>query len=449
MVQTFSNQALNTLVNYGVRSFASSADNFFMTESRSDLLEFSAGSFADRAEVRVADARGEVGRADVWITDPPYADAIVYHELSEFFLAWYEKHLPRLFPDWNPDSRRRALAIQGSGKAFREAMVATYSNLAARMPDDGMQIVMFTHSDAGVWADLALILWAAGLRVTAAWTVATETPSGNKSGSNYVQGTVLMVLRKRQGEDMAFLDELVPQVETEVQAQLDAMLALEDADDPKFSDADYQLAAYAAALRVLTAYANIEDVDVAYELARERTDRDESPIVRIIQDAVRTASNYLVPPGLEGEVWRRLSPEERLYLKCLEVESHGDYRSGVFMEFARGLGVRDYRHMLHSGRANQTRLNTASEFQRREWGSEGFGSSPLRHSLYAVYQTAAGDDPAVGRTYLKNELAADYWPQRLHLIALAEYLARLPMEHWRRDAEAARLLAGLLRQDSV
>jgi len=34
-----------------------------------------------------------------------------YHELSEFFLAWYEKRLPELFPDWYSDSKR-ALAIK-------------------------------------------------------------------------------------------------------------------------------------------------------------------------------------------------------------------------------------------------------------------------------------------------------------------------------------------------
>jgi putative DNA methylase len=36
---------------------------------------------------------------------------------------------------------------------------------------------MFTHQDASVWADLTMILWAAGLHVTAAWTIATETDS--------------------------------------------------------------------------------------------------------------------------------------------------------------------------------------------------------------------------------------------------------------------------------
>ena len=37
---------------------------------------------------------------DLWITDPPYADAINYHELGDFFLAWYESNYRRRFPDW-------------------------------------------------------------------------------------------------------------------------------------------------------------------------------------------------------------------------------------------------------------------------------------------------------------------------------------------------------------
>jgi adenine-specific DNA methylase len=59
-------------------------------------------------------------------------------------------------------------------------MVDCYRNLAAHMPDDGAQIVMFTHQNTGVWADLALILWAAGLRVTAAWTLPRRPLQGSK-----------------------------------------------------------------------------------------------------------------------------------------------------------------------------------------------------------------------------------------------------------------------------
>jgi hypothetical protein len=61
------------------------------------------------------------------------------------------------------------------------------------LPDNGLQIVMFTHQDAGVWADMAAIVWGAGLQVTAAWYIATETSSELKKGG-YVQGAVLLVL---------------------------------------------------------------------------------------------------------------------------------------------------------------------------------------------------------------------------------------------------------------
>ena len=167
-------------------------------------------------------------------------------------------------------------------------MVDCYRNLAAHMPDNGYQIVMFTHQAVSVWADLALILWAAGLRVTASWTIATETDSALKEG-NYVQGTALLVLRKQTSDNTAFLDELYPEVEYEVKAQLDAMLELEDQEDPNFSDTDYRLAAYAAALRVLTQYSSIEDIDVAHELAKPRKRAKASPIEQIIADAVKVA----------------------------------------------------------------------------------------------------------------------------------------------------------------
>lgn len=436
--QVFSNQALNTLDSFGSRTFESLYSAW--------TVRFPNEPCNRVTDVAVADVRIADKVADYWITDPPYADAINYHELSEFFLAWYEKHLPKLFPEWYADSKR-ALAIRGTGKEFRQGMVDAYSNLAAHTPDNGLQIVMFTHQDAGVWADLALILWAAGLRVTAAWTIATETESALKEG-NYVQGTVLMVLRKQTSQDVAFLDEIVPQVEIEVEHQLQSMLALDDREDPNFSDADYQLAAYAAALRVLTQYQGIEDIDVAYELSRERKRGEASPIERIIEDAVKTASNFLVPSGLEAPLWKRLSPEEKLYLKCLEVEAHGDYRSGVFQEFARGFGVRDYTFMLQSGKANQTRLKTATEFKRRDWGTEGFGSSLLRHALFAVYQTADQDNAKVGLTYLKTELR-DYWTQRENLVGMLGFLGKLPIPHWTKDAEAARLLAGAVENDHV
>ena len=436
--QTFSNQALNTLLNFACRGLAALEKTF--------TLGVSAYALAGSGKVASSDARSTAYSSDIWLTDPPYADAVNYHELSEYFLAWYGQQVTSLFRGWYSDSKR-ALAVRGANSAFRRSMVDCYRNLATHMPDNGVQVVMFTHQDASVWSDLTLILWAAGLRVTAAWTIGTETQSALKQG-NYVQGTVLMVLRKQIAEKTAFSDEVIPEVEEEVERQLDAMLKLDDRDDPNFSDADYQLAAYAAALRVLTAYHSIEDIDIARELARERRKGDANPIETIIADAVRTASNFLIPKGLHGHIWRGLGPEEKLYLKGVEIESHGESRTGVYQEFARGFGVRDYRFLLKSGKANETRLKTATEFGRRELGGAGFGGSVVRQALYAVWRAVETEETADSLTWLRTELP-DYWQQRETLVSVLRYLAGLDIDHWREDATAARLVAGAVENDHV
>jgi len=440
---TFYNQALNTFFNYGTRSLALLHTVFLKTQK---AFVTSKGSI-----VVPEDCRSVSQVSDVWITDPPYADAVNYHELGEFFLAWYEKHLPRIFPDWYSDSKR-ALAVKGADQSFRQSMVECYRRLSEHMPADGMQVVMFTHQDASVWADLSMILWAAGLRVSAAWCVSTETPSSLREG-NYVQGTVLLVLRKQAGTETAFLDEVYQEVESEVRRQLDTMRDLDDAKDPNFSDTDYQLAAYAAALRVLTSR-KIEEIDVAYELTKMRTKGEKSPVEELIERAVKIACDHLVPRGIETHLWKSLTPLERLYLKGVELESHGERRIGVYQELARGFGVDEYTVLLASAKANETRLKTATEFGRKEMGDAGFGASIVRHALFAACKTAETDSPRDGITWLTTEVK-DYKSSRPRVIEILEFLAAISqnasLPHWHKGAEAAGILAGALRnrQDNV
>ena len=187
---------------------------------------------------------------------------------------------------------------------------------------------------------------------------------------------------------------------------------------------------------------------ISHELSRERRRDESNPIENIIENAVRTASNFLVPTDLPDHLWRRLTPEEKLYVKGLDVEGHGDFRSGVYQEFARGFGVRDYRHLLHTDKANRTRLKTASELGRRDLGDSAFGRSLVRHALYAVWQAAESGEVADSLTWLRAELS-DYWRQREALAAVLRYLAAIDVDHWREDADAARLVAGAVENDHV
>jgi len=438
---TYINQALNTIYNYTQRShFALETSWFYTIPQRNILID---------SKILPLDARETSYLVDMWVTDPPYADAVNYEELTELFLAWYEKRLPVLFPDWYADSKR-ALAVKGSDENFRIAMVECYRRLAESMADNGLQLVMFTHQDVDVWADLALILWSAGLRVTAAWTIATETDTAYKTGK-YVRGTALLILRKRKETLRGDRSDIYPDVQAEVQRQLKTMLEIDDKEDPNFGDSDYQLAAYAAALRVVTAYSAIEDIDVERELRRVRRVGESSPLTDMIRSAVRIASDFLVPDGLDSGIWKRLLPEERFYIKGVEIEAHGEYRDGVYQEFARGFGIRDYRGLIGSGAANQTRLKTPDELKGRDLSGEGFAGSMLRQILFAVYKTAEEEDPRPGLDYLKQEIPG-YWDRRQTIIALLNYLSHKPsvaMTHWKKDVESAHLLLGAVEGDGV
>ena len=83
---------------------------------------------AAEKSVGLCDARELTERCTVWITDPPYADAVNYEELSEFFLAWYVPHLKAVVSRWYTDSMR-ARAVKGDDAPFRVAMAECYRRL--------------------------------------------------------------------------------------------------------------------------------------------------------------------------------------------------------------------------------------------------------------------------------------------------------------------------------
>lgn len=464
----FTNQALNPLVTYSTRPVIK-WDTVWPVVKES----VNAG-FNGQYTVCVSDARDLSQSCDIWITDPPYADAVNYHELADFFLCWYDRHLKEVFPDWSTDPRSE-LAVRGAGDDFRRSMVDVYKNLSLNTPDNGIQMVMFTHQNPAVWADLGMILWAAGLKVTAAWTVSTETESAGIKKGNYVQGTVCLVLRKRLSSEPGFLDEVYPLVEDEVKQQISSMQVLDEGGEPNFNDADYQLAAYAAALKVLTHYGNLDGRDVEYEVFATRSKNTKSDFQIVIERALQIACDTLIPDGLE-EVWRDLTLVERYYLRSLDIESRGERRKGMYEELARGFGVSDIKPLLKSDKANGARMLTASGFASsllaaiegmpsdlealvstnsarvNQASMHPFSVTYLRHLIFAVSETVKSDfNPEQGLQYLKDTLGQLYWTKRTDFMVVLDWLNAIGdaegMGEWKADSEAARILAGRLRND--
>jgi len=442
----FYNQALNTFFNFAIRSWDFHRKTISSRTFRGDAVPPTARqvSTTPAAEVSVEN--------DLYVTDPPYADAIRYEEITEFFIAWLRKNPPTPFNGWVWDSRR-AVAIKGAGEGFRREMVKAYTALAEHMPDNGVQIVMFTHQDAKVWGDMAGIFWAAGLRVTAAWYIATETTSEMKKGG-YVQGTVILVLRKRTEEHGAYKDELVLEVREEVKKQLETMIGLNQQvrargrSENLFEDADLQMAGYAAALRVLTGYTAIDGTDMTREALRPRTEDERTIVDELIEFAVAIANEELVPDGLDPKAWEKLVGAERFYLRMLDLEAAGLKKLDNYQNFAKAFRVADWQPLMGSVKANNARLKSAREFKRSEFGETEFGSSLLRAVLFALYELEAELETDEVMSHLRDNING-YYARRTDIIAVASYLASKLGRIREDEAGAARVLRDLVKGERL
>ena len=380
--QVFDNQALNTLFNYGTRGSRFSVDLI--------QLHLKSFPFIPNLPVKVnchpADQLNE--HSDIFITDPPYGDAVKYEEILEFFIAWFRKNPPPEFADWVWDSRR-SFAVKGEDEDFRRGMVGAYKRMTESMPDNGIQVVMFTHQSGSIWADMAGIVWASGLQVTAAWYVVTETDNALREGS-YVKGTVLLILRKRSGKQKTTRDDLAWEIQEEVETQVKSLTGLNQKakdlyrDENVFEDADIQMAGYAAALRVLTKYEIIDGRDMTAEAIRPRVEGETTFVDGLIAFAVGTANQCLVPNGIIKAHWDKLNGAERFYLKMLDIEARGTKTLDNYQNFAKAFKVRDFKPLMASHRANDARLKSALEFGRGEM-SEGWSYT---NPFCALYSTA-------------------------------------------------------------
>ena len=449
-VSTFTNQALNTLYAYGCKS------GYHTVELTKSLKNFR--PISGLSQVIAGPAHENEFKADLFISDPPYGDAVKYEEILEFFIAWLRKDPPAEFANWTWDSRRE-LAVKGEDHNFRLSMVAAYKRMAECMPDNGLQILMFTHQDGNIWADMANIVWASGLRVTAAWYLVTETDSALRKGS-YVKGTILLVLRKRLGAKRTNQTDLAYELEDEVAEQIKRLTGMNDAvtsdakrakDGNLFEDADLQMAGYAAALKVLTKYSIIDGKDMTQEALRPKMEGQTTVVEGLIEFAVNTANKALVPHGLPESVWHDINPGDRFYLKMLDMESQGMNSLDNYQNFAKAFSVKDWKPFMESEKANAAALRSAKQFARSEMNaSSELFETPTRAVLYAIMDLQAEKDIDLVLKGLEQNLKTNtFYSSRETLVSLSKFIAKKVEALRPEEAAAARILAGGLENQRM
>jgi hypothetical protein len=262
------------------------------------------------------------------------------------------------------------------------------------------------------------------------------------------------VLKKRRiGRGVGFLDEIYPLVEAEVDAQIRSMREHDHLDQPDFGDADLQIAAYAAALRVITDYDAIAGLDLRAILRGETINSGAKDLQDLIEAAGKMATARTIPRGVSQELWRRATQAERFYLLALATEAKGEKRQAVLADLAKGVGLLNWTELLASGNSNEGRVCTASEFGKaRLRRLPVFSEALLRLVLGAIACSVEGDDPEIGRLWLRNELSGSYFDERNRIREYLSFLAKLPvnsMPHWGKDAAMSQQMLTSIAEESA
>lgn len=419
-VRVFTNQALNTLTNPAARSWSNHRDHC--------ISSIQGDPYFPRADSKVEtmDARAVSKDCTFWITDPPYADAVNYDELSEFFLAWFEKKLPKLFPDWYADSKR-ALAVKGSeGATFEDTLVEIYDNLRRHTLPGGMQVIMFTHSSNAVWLSLTRVIRRAGLQVLAVWAVRTETENASKGEGNYVRATYLVVLKDRQSHAPKPKFQVRSEVLREVERLLGDMDSINQIGELNFKFGDLLLSAPTAVLKVLTGYEEIRGLN---PLERDSFEAE------MLLEAEKFRDERLYPDGFDGSTWEKLQRGERFYLMGLLQESKGDLSQELYQLSSKAYGITDYDDLLATKKANEARLMSPIEMRGRTALFRILGEDSLTGALLgAVWEAERKDSIQDAHRHLRDELGTLTPETAATLRTICRFLAKLKtLPHWERS----------------
>jgi putative DNA methylase len=119
---------------------------------------------------------------DLVVTDPPYADNVMYAELSDYFYVWLRELLPD-HPSFQAelvDDAREAVQNRHRGRdgdAYADLLAAVFTEVARVLKDDGRMTFTFHHANQAAWHHLQAALVASGFAVERWWPVFAEMES--------------------------------------------------------------------------------------------------------------------------------------------------------------------------------------------------------------------------------------------------------------------------------
>ncbi len=142
------------------------------------------------------------------VTDPPYADNVMYAELSDYFYVWLRELIPNHPSFQAPIIDDSQEAVQNphrgrDGNSYGRLLAEVFTEVARVLKDDGRLAFTFHHANQGSWRHLSKALVLSGFVVERWWPVFAEMESAvpilGKEHNGHLD--IVFVCAKRQTVD--------------------------------------------------------------------------------------------------------------------------------------------------------------------------------------------------------------------------------------------------------
>ena len=252
---------------------------------------------------------------DAVITDPPYYSSIYYADLSAFFYVWLKRIVGDLYPEHftlpAPPKRREAVAQPSehggdSAKAnahYQDLMRRSFAEARRVLKPGAPLVCVYAHRTTEGWATLIRALVEAGLTVTEAWPVQTESRGRvNALGAAALSDSIFFVARRREtAEAGQYEAEVEPELHRIARERVTTLWA----GGKGIGGADLLMAAVGAGLRAYTRFARVEYANGEAVPAERYLREVEGVVLDVMLDEIF---------GLRGAAIGSVDPITRFYI---------------------------------------------------------------------------------------------------------------------------------------
>jgi adenine-specific DNA methylase len=154
--------------------------------------------------------------AEIFATDPPYYDAVVYAELSDYFYVWLKRAVPKSLAgsfacELTPKDRQVVVYHPSSEEEknrYERFMGEALAEGRRIVKPSGTGVVVFAHKSTSGWETMLQALTGAGWTVTASWPIDTERGGRmNAYETASLASSVHLVCRPREEHDTSLVGD--------------------------------------------------------------------------------------------------------------------------------------------------------------------------------------------------------------------------------------------------